>query len=163
MKYFKDCKTVEEAKALYKELVKKYHPDIAGTEFTAKMQEINAEFETAFEHLKRHRAEDTESAYYSNTTETPQEFMNIINGLIHCDGLIIELVGRWIWLTGNTYAHRETIKKLGFRFSRQKVAWYWRKPEDQSKNRRHDMTLDEIKDQYGCMSFETIRQPKFAH
>lgn len=164
MKYFTDCKTVEEAKSLYKDLVKKYHPDIAGAEFTEKMQEINAEFEKAFEYLKHHHSDDTQTAYNrDNVAETPQEFMNIINSLIHCDGLKIELVGRWIWLTGNTYAHREIIKSLAFRWSNSKKAWYWRKAEDAGKNRAHNMTLDEIKDKYGCQVFSTVSMPRFAH
>ena len=165
MKYFTSCKTAEDVKALYKDLVKKYHPDIAGAEFTAKMQEINAEFEKAFELLKnRHAgADNTTYTAKTETAETAAEFMNIINKLIHCDGLVIELVGRWIWLTGNTYAHREIIKSLAFRWSKSKKAWYWRKDEDAGKNRRHNMTLDEINDKYGCQVFTTVSMPRFAH
>ena len=40
--YFEQCKTAEEAKKLYRELVKKHHPDAGGN--TATMQEINDQF-----------------------------------------------------------------------------------------------------------------------
>jgi DnaJ-class molecular chaperone len=39
MKWFNECKTIEEVKAEYKKLAKQYHPDLGGD--TATMQEIN--------------------------------------------------------------------------------------------------------------------------
>ena len=39
MKYFKDCKTIEEVKSLYKKLAMENHPDKGGD--TATMQAIN--------------------------------------------------------------------------------------------------------------------------
>lgn len=163
MKWFINCKTVEEAKVLYKDLAKKYHPDIAGTEHTATMQEINNEFEEVYNYLKAHAKSDTKTAYnVKNCTETPKEFIDIIDKLISCEGLVIELVGRWIWITGNTYAYKDILKALAFRWSGKKKAWYWRKDEDGGKNYRHTLTLDEIKEKYGCQSFVTAATPKLA-
>lgn len=163
MKYFSNCKTIEEANARYKELAKRYHPDIAGAQFTATMQEINNEFEEICNYLKTHAYSGTQTAYNgTNSTETPQDFINIIDKLISCEGLIIELVGRWIWITGNTYAYKDILKTLAFRWSGKKKAWYWRKDEDGGKNYRHNLTLDEIKEKYGCQSFATAAAPKLA-
>ena len=108
LKWFKNCKTIEDAKELYKKLCREYHPDLNENDTTETMKSINNEFETVFKILKnKHRADNTDTTADSRenetTTETPAEFMSIINSLISCEGLTIELVGRWIWVSGNTY------------------------------------------------------------
>lgn len=87
--------------------------------------------------------------------------MNIINALIKCDGLEIDLVGRWIWLTGNTFSYKDIIKGLGFKWANKKKAWYWHKPEDISHNRK-EMSLDEIKALHGCETFTGTGAPKLT-
>ena len=158
-KYFKDCKTIEDVKAVYKTLAKKYHPDIAGAEFTATMQEINSEFEKAFEKFKNihESAEGNTYTAEQNRTETPAEFMEIINSLINCDGINIELVGRWIWLEGNTYPYKDIIKQLGFKWASNKKAWYWHSEQDSTTNRKR-MSLEQIKEKYGCTAFQTSQR-----
>ena len=155
-KYFNNCKTIEDVKATYKALAKKYHPDIAGAEFTATMQEINSEFEKAFEKYKNihESAEGNTYETEQQTTETPAEFMEIINKLINCDGLTINIIGRWIWLEGNTYSHKDNIKSLGFKWAKNKNAWYWHPAEEKSYNRKK-LSLDDIKTMYGCTAFQT--------
>jgi curved DNA-binding protein CbpA len=155
-KYFNNCKSIEDVKATYKSLAKKYHPDIAGAEFTATMQEINSEFEKAFDKYKNiHTAENGDNyTTEQQTTETPAEFMEIINKLINCEGLNIELVGRWIWLSGNSYPYKDIIKSLDFKWASNKKAWYWHSENDGTANKR-SMSLDKIKEKYGCTSFQT--------
>lgn len=154
MTYFANCTTIEEAKALYKKLAKANHPDLGGD--TETMKAINAEFEKAFDLLKNKHtgANNTTYTAKSDSTETAAEFMTIINQLIRCRGLIIELVGRWIWLTGSTYQYRDIIKKLGFTWASRKKAWYWHTPEDRSLNRK-EMSLNEIRSLYGSKVFDT--------
>jgi len=50
---------------------------------------------------------------------------DIIEKLMKVRGLVIELVGSWIWLTGSTYAVKEALKEWGFTWSGSKKAWYW--------------------------------------
>lgn len=167
LKWFKDCKTIEDAKELYKKLCRTFHPDLNENDTTEAMQSINAEFEKVFKALQnKHRADNTDTTADSRengteTTETPAEFMEIINGLIHCEGVKIELVGRWIWLTGNTYQYKDIIKGLGFRYASKKKAWYWHSPEDACRSRK-GLSLDEIKNKYGCQNFATASMPKLA-
>lgn len=155
-KYFNNCKSIEDVKATYKSLAKKYHPDIAGAESTATMQEINSEFEKAFEKYKNihESAEGNTYETEQQTTETPAEFMEIINKLINCEGLNIELVGRWIWLSGNSYPYKDIIKSLGFKWANTKKAWYWHSEQDGTANRKR-MSLEQIKEKYGCTAFQT--------
>ena len=161
MKWFKDCKTIDDVKKAYRRLCKEYHPDLNGGSTTEIMQEINAEYETAFNKFKNIHESADGTTYEKETTETPEEFRNIIESLINCEGLIIDLVGRWIWLTGNTYQHKEIIKKLGFKWASKKSAWYWHNPDEVSKNRKK-MTLDEIKAMHGCETYKAKSTIKIA-
>lgn len=161
MKWFKDCTNIEEVKELYKKLCRKHHPDVSGYDSTATMQEINAEFTEAFNALKnKHR---TESKEQDNSTadEAPEEFINIINTLINCEGLEIMLVGCWIWLEGNTYPYKDIIKSLGFKWASRKKAWYFRREEDACRSRKN-ISLEDIKSKYGCKTFGTVSMPKLA-
>lgn len=162
LKWFNDCKSMEEAKETYKRLCRKYHPDLNESDTTAEMQSINSEFEKVFEVLKNNRtAESNENPNGSaaDMSETPAEFINIINELINCDGVEIDLVGRWIWLAGNTYPYKDIIKSLNFKWAHKKKAWYWHRAEDTCKS-RSSLTLDEVKKKYGCKSFKASETPR---
>lgn len=164
-KWFKDCKTAEDVKKLYRDYVKRYHPDLNGAETEETMKIINDEYINVWERLKNvhESAEDNTKTYTAKTetTETAAEFMEIINKLIVCDGLEIDFVGRWIWVSGNTYPHKEIIKSLGFRWANRKKAWYWHKDEDRSRNRK-EMSLDEIKKLHGCETFKGVGAPRLV-
>ena len=153
--YFSNCKSIEEAKRLYHKLAVKNHPDLGGNLET--MQAINNEYDLIAEQLKNiHESVngDTYTSEQSENTEIPADFRDMINNLIHMDGVTIELVGRWIWLTGNTYSHKDTIKQLGFKYASNKKAWFWHSEQDGTANKR-SMSLDKIKEKYGCTAFQT--------
>ena len=109
MKYFNNCKTLDELKAEYRRLVKVNHPDRGGDLET--MKAINNEYEARFEVLKRQHNETHDEEH--QTTETAAEFIEIINALLKLDGLEVELCGAWLWIGGNTREHKEELKALG--------------------------------------------------
>ena len=141
IKYFYDCHTLEEVKRKYKNLAMLHHPDRGGN--TATMQEINLEYE---EILKNPLFD------FSKQSEEDQEefirYPEIINQFIGLDGLIIELIGNWIWISGNTYPHRGKLKAIGFYFAPKKVMWYYRPAEYKSIN-RSPKTIESIRLKYG--------------
>ena len=165
MKWFKTAHSIEEVKRIYRQLCKEYHPDIHGATTEETMKQINAEYERAFNYFKNihESAEDSTKTYTSSkeTTETAAEFMVIINKLITCEGLEIDVCGKWLWAVGNTYPYKEILKGLGFRFASKKKAWYWHKAEDASRNHK-EMSLDEIRKLHGCETFTGASTPKLA-
>lgn len=161
-KWFNGVQSIEEVKRVYRKLCKEYHPDIHGSATEETMKAINSEYEQAFNRFKNiHENTEDSTKTYTSRTETAAEFMDIINALIKCDGVEIDLVGRWIWLTGNTYAYKDIIKGLGFMWASKKKAWYWHKAEDTCKSRKNT-TLNEIKIKYGCESFKGVSAPRLA-
>ena len=118
-KYFVNCGNLDELKKAYKAAAMKNHPDLGGD--TATMQAINAEYEARFEVLKRSQneqaSEDT-TGKAQTTSEAPGDFIDIINALLHMNGLTFELCGRWLWIGGRTMEHRDELKAAGCRWSR---------------------------------------------
>lgn len=156
MKWFKNPATIEELKKQYRNLAMKHHPDIGGSE--SDMKEINAEYDNLFERLKNihQTAEGKTYTAKESTTESPEEFREIVEKLICLDGITIELCGSWLWVTGNTIKHKETLKELKFRWSKSKLAWYYHR-EEYSKFSKKKFSLDEIRSLYGS---ETITGTK---
>ena len=136
-KYFQNPQTLDDLKRQYKHLAQKHHPDVGGD--TATMQAINAEYEERFEVLKRTQntqaAEDVTGKTRA-TTESAGDFIAIVSLLLSLDGLEVELCGRWLWIGGNTRAHKEALKAAGCRWSSSKKLWSWHYAEDGDKWRR---------------------------
>jgi hypothetical protein len=145
--FFKDCKTIEEVKILYKQLALKNHPDKGGD--TATMQEINAQYKAFIKNPYFKFEEQTE--------EQKADFVkypDIINQIVTFKGVIIELIGDWIWISGNTYAYKIVLKELGFFFAPKKVMWYYRPAEYKSSNHK-PKDIEVIRAKYGSEKIET--------
>ncbi|HMF70426.1 MAG TPA: hypothetical protein VK616_03070 [Flavitalea sp.] len=158
MKYFKYCSTIDEVKALYKKLAKENHPDMGGD--TATMQAINTEYAFACAKIARGAGlsdEDTDTEI-----KLSEEYRQVIEKIIHLPGIIIEVVGKWIWVTGNTRPVKDALKETGFYFAAKKVAWYYR--NEAFKTRGNGAPLEEIRRKYGSETInsknkrETIEQ-----
>lgn len=161
MKWFSNPQTLEELKQQYKQLALKHHPDLGGN--TSDMQSINNEYDLLFAKLKNTHATAEGKTYTTKTetTETSDEFKNIINALINFKGINIELCGSWLWVTGNTRVNKEILKGLHFRWSKSKCAWYYHS-NDYRKASSKTYSLDEIRDLYGSETIKSEPQLKLA-
>lgn len=161
MKYIKNVETLEELKKVYKKLALKLHPDCGGNE--EEMKILNNEYDELFSRLKNiHKNKDGES-YTKETTETPEEFKDIINQLFSLKmiDVEIEIVGTFIWVTGNTKLYKDNLKAFNFRYSPKKYAWY-KAPADYKKRSRKNYDMNTIRGMYGSQkvkgSGKTIKQ-----
>ena len=149
MKYFTNTNTLDELKREYRRLAFTNHPDRGGD--VEIMKAINAEYETLHELLKKqHNASADE---YHQTTETPAEFIEIINVLVRMGGLEIELCGSWLWIGGNTRENKDGLKAAGCRWSNNKKLWYWHHEEPGKHWRRGNSTMADIRRKYGSQVY----------
>jgi hypothetical protein len=146
MTYFKNCKSIEEAKVLYRKLLLKNHPDHAGKAGEAATIEIIDQFNNFVDSFMA----DSFRAYYADKDERPSEdtitpFQNILKKIIDFD-CEIEIIGYWIYCF-KSYEIRESLKELGFWFSSKHKAWIFsggKKTRFYSKK-----TLNEIRAEKG--------------
>jgi len=149
IKWFTNCKTLTQLKSEYKRLAKLHHPDCGGDEKT--MIEINNEFDYLCKILPKETA--TGETYQPSEEEAPEKFREAVSATLNMDGVTVELCGAWLWVTGNTYPNRDRLKAAGYRFSKNKAAWYWH-DEDSISHSRKRYSLDEIRLMHGS---ETIK------
>ncbi len=159
-KYFNNTNTLEELRKQYKELLKQHHPDNGGNLKT--MQEINAEYDRMFKMLKdQHESNnfncgDAKSNYNNMKYDFAEDekLREMLNKIIHFKGIDIELVGAWIWVSGNTYVHKKELKELGFKWASQKKMWYWHSEVFRKKSRK-TLSMDDIRNYYGSTNIRS--------
>lgn len=163
-KYFKNVGTIEELRRQYKDLLKVYHPDNGGNEEI--MKAINVEYEQLFKTLKnRHerKASSTGSTQKESfyNFEEDEKLREILNKVIHFEGITIEIIGNWIWISGNTYQHKKDLKTFGFKWASQKKMWYWHS-EEYIKKSRKTLSMNDIREYYGSTEVKTESKLKLA-
>lgn len=157
MRYFTNCKTLEQLKAEYKKLALKNHPDCGGSEET--MKEINKQYDEMFPKLKNIHTNKDGEQYEAENNETPEEFKDIITALMKMQGITAEVIGSFIWISGNTLPYREELKKLGFRWHSKKACWY-KSPEGYRRSGKKQYNMDEIREMYGVQFEGTGKDDK---
>jgi hypothetical protein len=141
--------TINDVKQVYRKLASANHPDKGGN--TETMQLIN----TAFSELCNY-FEINQTLDINQEQETAPTFdFSFLDTLKILTGIKIEVCGYWVWLSGDTYPHREIIKDLGFKFSGAKKSWYWSPTINITSFKRGSKSMKQIRKEYGSKIIET--------
>lgn len=154
MKFFNNVETLEDLKKEYRKLIFKLHPDRGGNEEDFKA--MKNEYDELFVRLQK-----GENASHFERKEDINQFKDIIESLIHFDGILIDVVGSWIWLGGETKPYKDDIKALGFMWSSKHKKWFF---NGDNKKRRiiNKKTYEEIKNEYGCKTYKSSGAMKIS-
>ncbi len=166
MAYFNNINTLEELRKQYRDLLKIHHPDNGGN--VSDMQEINAEYDKLFKLLKdRHENKSADRTADNKENNAKTDFNNmkydfsedaklreVLQQIITFEGINIEIVGCWIWVDGNTYDYKDTLKGIGFKWAREKKKWYFH-TEAFRKRSHKKLSMEDIRNYYGSTEVET--------
>ena len=144
MEFFKGT-TPEEIKKEYKDLSKKYHPDLGGCVST--MKKINAEYKIAL--TKALQEAGKSLTEIEDFLAHDEKLRQALNEIVMIDEINAEICGCWIWVTGKTKACKEALKKAGFRWASKKKAWYWRDESQKRTKSKRQITLEKIRCLHG--------------
>ena len=144
---FEAIKGINEAKKIYKTLAKKLHPDVGGTEEEFKM------LNSIYNHILEH------GIYFSNNSKFDLELEKIISKILHYDNITIEVVGSWIWLSGDTKIIKDKLKELNFKWASKKKMWYYGEMKGRNPKQK---SMNEIKSKYGCETLKSKGKYKIA-
>ena len=70
------------------------------------------------------------------------------------DSITIEVCGSWIWVSGNTYPHKEELKQYGLKYASKKKQWYWHNEAFRKKGKKA-LSMDDIRSYYGSTEVQT--------
>lgn len=69
-------------------------------------------------------------------------------------GIVIEIIGCFVWVSGDTKPHKDSLKKLGFKWHSVKACWY-KSPQGYRRFGKKEYTFDEIRTMYGSTTVNT--------
>lgn len=155
MMYFvPPIETIEQLKLQYRDLIKKNHPDVGGS--NEAMKAINLEYETLFRQIEQGLTFEQKK---ENRHKVNDGFREILAKVIFLQGIKIEIIGSWLWISGNTFAVYQQIKQAGFKFSKTKKSWYWYNGiEKANPHYRGRYTMAELRDRHGYSVIENENQ-----
>ncbi|EHQ41571.1 hypothetical protein [Myroides odoratus] len=164
--YFTNCKTLDEAKNLFKKLCFELHPDTSGYNSQSEFIQMFKEFKSLENRFNTSNTEENK-----NNSFNAEQFYNIVKMFEGLEGINISFVGSFIWLTdltpGAMYSQKERIKTIAIdnynapRWAGQKKSWYF-SPSDYVKKGRSNKDLSELKDLFGSTDFQTKSNLKLA-
>ena len=162
MNHFSSVTSLDELKLQYKKLAFKNHPDRGGK--TEVMQEINSEYEQLLNRIINEASKDQYQdssengrgfwSSRSEHSEVEKKVKQAIDGIINLDGLDIEIIGVWVWVSGDTKQHKEKLKEAGFVWNRVQCKWVF---IGKKSNGRGRMTLDQMRELHGSQKVKKTR------
>ncbi len=66
----------------------------------------------------------------------------------------VEVIGSWLWLTGNTPTYTQNLREAGFQWSKEKSQWFYRPKHMPYKKSERVISLEKIRDLYGSRKLD---------
>jgi len=152
------CKTLDELKNKYRELTKKYHPDLNDYDTTELMKIINETYSLKVKYLlgQSDLSQDKQDFQYQEA----EHLKDILAKYGHLEDLEIEICGTWVWFSGDTKKYLDQFRadKTVF-WGKTKKKWYY-KPEGHKCFNRKPWSMDKIRDTYGSRTVRKYDRPQ---
>lgn len=147
----------EQIKLAYRKACAKFHPDRnpGGLEM---MKSVNVAYSWLLEKEYDGSLNPIDGEINTNFGD---ELMSAINAVIDLEGIIVEVCGSWVWLSGNTKAFKDVIKEAGYFWACKKAKWYF-KPEGFKSKGRGTWDMEKIRNTYGSSEVEKNNRARLS-
>jgi len=129
----------------YRIKAKQYHPDHKNGDLEL-MKLVNIAFQTLEDISFQWTSRESENG--KRTAPLTETISALWDQIKHYQGISGEIIGSWLWITGNTYPIKDYLKNLGFRFAHYKQAWYYH-DGDYWKRSRRKFDLEDLRGMWG--------------
>ncbi|MCC6258067.1 MAG: J domain-containing protein [Chitinophagaceae bacterium] len=153
----KDIDSLDDLRKSFYKLSKKYHPDAGGTD--ADFQQLQQEYETLKYRVYQGKGYTTEEVEVER--ELDAVLTQIYQTIMHLPGIEIEVAGKWLWISGNTFPVKDQLKAAGLKFAPKKRMWYF--PGTEYRGKGNSLNMDEIRRKYGSQSLKSGQHPHFLN
>lgn len=159
MKYFNATMDIKELRSLFHKFCISMHPDKGGNhnDFIDMKNEYDYTLLIVSGNEREKAFKENREPFFN--FESEKEIAEMIQKIVRVKGIIVEICGSWIWLTGNTFPVHDTIHAFGFKFSRQKKAWYF-SPYMAKKKVKGRYNMNKIRSTFGSVIIESNDEEK---
>ena len=159
----------------YKTLIKRYHPDV-NSEGEEMSKLVNCAYDILRPEWQKSKSFGMDAmkwSWWKSETSNESDYMEKLqNAMQFCrtlEGVETEIIGSWIWLSGETKARKEQIKAFSdidsnrFKWHFVKKCWYYRPTDFKSKKGRGKSSFEEIRAKYGSTIYTAPTQSRVKH
>lgn len=148
---------LNQTKIKFRELAHIHHPDKGGD--GEKMKQLITSYKT---HLRRLESQQNPTDEKLFDYQIEKELIDKIEVFAGIQGIVIELIGKWIWVSGDTKTIKDQLKANDFRYASKKQLWYFRQEDQAQKFHKSGISIDEIRSKYGSFSPKSNFQPALS-
>ena len=84
-----------------------------------------------------------------------EKLREMLKKIIGFSSITLEVIGNWLWAF-DSYNYRKELKELGFRYAKNKKAWYWHSESFRKKSHK-SLSMDDIRSYYGSTEIRAQR------
>ena len=140
-------------KQAYRQASLKHHPDTGGN--TEIMALVNLAYEVLKEILDNNMTWLSGDLWKAKKATPLTETMTILFEKIKFFvGIKVELIGTWLWVSGETRTYKEQLKEYGFKWSKNKTSWYYHEGTYRRRSKK-DFDMDAIRGMHGSEELKT--------
>lgn len=152
--FFHACHDMDAARATFRELCKRYHPDTGGDAET--FRAMVSEFQQFQRDVWANSGRAKWGTAYQPKPDShnlPEQTFNRLSAVLRWPDITVEILGTWLWVQGDTRKYTKEFRKLAFQFSSKKSAWFYHY-EAYRKRYGRDYSMEELRTMHAGQTME---------
>lgn len=130
IKYFKEVAALENVQDQFINYLDELDPK------SGKFETMLKQYRETYEANRKKHFTKRGAIFEMDFETSAEQFAEIVMYVKALPDVTLERVGRWLYASGDTKPHKETLKEYGFFWSGKRKCWMWHDPADVSNKYR---------------------------